>query len=139
MGCLPSHQRSLIGSGHHEDGFRQAFLTKIVLNEFLNFASTLANKTNHRDIALGVSREHGKQHGLANPGAGENAHALALAAGNERIEGFHPQVYRLTDPFALMRGRRASGQSIVFRTRNERPLAIDRFAERIDDASKPGR
>ena len=51
--------------------------------------------------------EHGKQHGLANPGAGENAHALALAAGDEGVEGFHPQIYGLTDPFALMRGRRA--------------------------------
>jgi hypothetical protein len=44
IGRLPAHQRRLVRGRHHDDGAPQALNPKIVLDEFLHLAPTLADQ-----------------------------------------------------------------------------------------------
>ena len=84
-----------------------------------------------------VARQHRQQHRFADAGAGEDAHALAAADGEEGIERAHAEIERRADPHAGMRRRRRSAERIRRRPRRQRPLPVDRLAHGVDHAAEP--
>ena len=78
-----------------------------------------------------------EQNRFADAGAGEDAHALAAAAGGECIECAHAEIERSAHALALVRGRRRIAERIRRMPAGQRPLAVDRFAHRIDHAAEP--
>ncbi len=105
----------------------------------MHLSATFADQPDHSDIGRNVAREHGQQHRLADAGAGagEDAHALAAAARNEGIEGANAEIERRPDPPPRVRERWRIAERIGRRTIEQRSLAIDRLAQRIDHASQP--
>ena len=106
VGGVAAHQRRLVRGRHHDHGAGQAGGAEIVLQEFLHLAAALAHEADHRHVGGGVAGEHRQQHRLANTGAGEDAHPLAGAHGQEGVDAPDPEVQRSADPGAGMgRGR----------------------------------
>ncbi len=139
IGGLAAHQRRLVGGGDNHHGAGQAVGAEVVLQELLHLAAALADQPDHRNVGLDVAGKHRQQHRLADAGAGENAHALAAAAGREGIERPHAEIERAADPAAGMGGRRIVAEAIGRRPRRQRALAVDRLAHRVDDAAEPAR
>ena len=137
MRGLPAHQGRLVGGRHHHHRAGEAGVAEVVLQEFLHLAAAFADQPDHRDIGLHVARQHRQQHRFADAGAGENAHALAAAAGQEGVERPHAEIERRADPAARMRQRRRIAEGIRRRPEQQRPLAVDRLAERIDHPAEP--
>ena len=73
--------------------------------------------------------------GLARLPVAQNQFALAASDGNERIDDFQPGLERHGDRRAVHDGRGGAfdGQALAG---GHRPLAIERTAERVDDASQ---
>jgi hypothetical protein len=103
---LAAHQGRLVGCRHHHDRTREPLRSEVVLDEFLDFAAAFADEADHRHVGCDVAREHRQQHRFADAGAGENAHALAPAAGHEGIERADSKIERGADPAAAMSRRR---------------------------------
>ena len=106
IGGLAAHQRGLVGGRDHHHRAREALLAEIVLQELLHLAAALADEADHRDVGHDIAREHREQHRLADARAGEDAHALAAAAGEEGIERAHAEIERRAHAPARMRRRR---------------------------------
>ena len=69
-------------------------LAQDALDEFLHFATALADQADDDDVGLGVAGHHAQQHALAHAGAGEQADALAATNGQQRIDGAHADIQR---------------------------------------------
>ncbi len=135
---LLAHQRRLVGGRDDDDRACQAFGTEIVLEELLDLAAAFADQPDHVDVGAGIARQHREQHRFADAGAGENAHALADAAGQEGVQRPDAEIERGANASACMGWRRVIAKCIeTVALRQGRP-AIDRAAERIDDAAEPG-
>ena len=134
---LAAHQRRLVRGRDHDDRAREARFAEIVLQEFLHLAAALADQADHRDIGVDVARQHREQHGFADAGARENAHALATAAGEEGVDRAHAEIERRADAAARMRRRRRCAERIRRRPKRQRALAVDRLAHGVDDAAEP--
>ena len=91
------------------------------------------------NVGPGVARQHREQHRFADAGTGEDAHALAEAAGQEGVERAHAEIERPADPAARMRRRRVVAEGEELLALRQGRAAIDGAAERIDDAAEPGR
>ena len=139
VGRLAAHQRRLVGGGDDHDAAREALGAEIVGEEFLHLAAALADQADHGHVGGGVARHHRQQRRLADARAGEDAHALAAAAGEEGIDGAHAEIDLAPDALARMRGRRRGAQQERLAARRQRALAVDRLAQRVDDAAEPGR
>ena len=137
IGRLPTHQSGLVGGRHHHHRAREAFLAKVVLQEFLHLAAALADEADHADVGIDIARQHRQQDRLADPGAGEDAEPLAAAAGQEGIERADAEIKRETDALARMRRRRRVAERHRRATLRQRPLAIDRLAHGIEDPAEP--
>ena len=98
IGRLAPHQGRLVRGRHDDDRACQPFLAEIVLQELLHLAPALADEPDHRDPRGDVAREHRQKDGLADARAGEDAHALAAAAGREGVERAHAEVERRCRP-----------------------------------------
>ena len=129
VGGLAAHQRRLVGGGDHHHRAGEAGVAEIVLQEFLHLAAAFADQPDHRDVGRHVARQHRQQHRFADAGAGENAHALAAAAGQEGIERAHAEIERRADPAAGMRQRRRVAERIRRWPEQQRTLAVDRLAQ----------
>ena len=73
--CRKGRRRRRSGgvrSGYHHDGARQPRRTQIVLEELAHLPPALADQGEHRDIACGMTCQHGQQARFANAGAGEH-------------------------------------------------------------------
>ncbi len=139
IGGLAPHQRRLVRGRDHHDRARQALLAEVVLQEFLDLAAAFADQPDDADRGIDVAREHRQQHRFADAGACENAHALAAAAGEERVHRAHAEIERGADALARMRRRRRIAEWHRRRALRQWPLAVDRLAQRVDDAAEPGR
>ncbi len=137
MGGLAAHQSRLVGGRNHHHRAGETGVAEIVLQEFLHLAAAFADQPDHRDVGHHIARQHRQQHRFADAGAGENAHALAAAAGHEGIERAHAQIERRADPAPRMRERRRVAELIRRGSEQQRALAVDRLAQRIDDAAEP--
>ena len=137
IGRLAAHQRRFVRGRDDDDAARQALGPEIVLDEFLHFAAALADQPDHRRVGGGVARDHRQQHRLADAGAGEDAHALAAAAGQKGVDGAHAEIDLALDALARMGRRRLVAQRIGGAAARQRALAVDRLAQRVDDAAEP--
>ena len=134
---LAAHQRRLIGSRDHDHGAGKTGFAEVVLKEFLHLAAALANEPDHGDVGGDVARQHGQQHRFADAGAGEDAQTLAAAAGQKGIERADAEIERGADAAARVRQRRRVAERIRRRPVEQRALAVDRLAQRIDDPAEP--
>ena len=103
----------------------------------MQLAPALADQTEHQRVGVAVLRQHRKQRGLADAGAGEDAKPLTPAAGREKIERADPEIEPLAQAAPEMGGNGARLQRIVGSTLFERRSLVQRAAERIDHASEP--
>ena len=137
VGRLPPHQRRFVGGGDDDDAARQAVLAQVLGDEFLHLAAALADQADDVDVDRHVARQHRHQHRLADAGAGEDAHALAAAAGQEGVDRADAEIDLAADAAARMGGRRVVADRDADLAGEQRPLAVDRLAQRIDDAAEP--
>ena len=110
---------------------------KIVLQEFLHLAAAFADQADDGDVGGDVAGQHRQQHRFADAGAGENAQALAATAGQKGIERAHAEIERRADAAARMRQRRRIAERIRRRPVEQRALAVDRLAQRVDHPPEP--
>ncbi len=134
---LAAHQRRLVGGRDHDHGAGETGFAQIVLEELLHLAAALADEADDGDVGGDVTREHGQQHRFADAGAGEDAQTLAATAGQKGIERADAEIERGADPAARVRQRRRIAERIWRRAVEQRALAVDRLAERIDDPPEP--
>ena len=99
----------------------QALGAEVALDELAHLAAALADQGDHVDVGLGVARDHAEQRRLADAGAGEDAEALALAAGDQGVDGAHPEGHALRDRRALQRRGRLGHDRRAGRRGGRRP------------------
>jgi hypothetical protein len=102
-----------------------------------DLAATLADQREDGDIAGGVAGQHGQQGGLADPGSGEQAEALAPPAGGEGVEHAHPEIEPLAQPGAPCGWRRGGADGHQRRPVRQLAAPVQGAAERVDDAADP--
>ena len=132
------HHRAFVAGGDDRDGARAVFRER-PFQELAHLAAALADERHHDGVEAAGAGQHGKQRRLADAGAGEDADALAGAERREQIDDADAGLERLLD--ALARHRRRRRASIRHRAarRAGAARAVDRLAERVDDAAFPGR
>ena len=136
---LAPHQRRLVGGRDHHDRAGKSRLAEIVLQELLHLAAALADQPDHRNVGHDVARQHRQQHRFADAGAGENAHALAVAAGDEGVERAHPEIDRGADAPPRMRRRRRGPEGIGLPARGSGPLPSIGSPMAFDHPPEPAR
>jgi hypothetical protein len=72
-------------------------LTKNLLDELLDFATTFTDQADDDDVSCGIAGHHAEQDALADPGSGEKPHPLPAADTEQGIDGAYPDVERLLD------------------------------------------
>ena len=107
--------------------------------QLLHLATAFADKADHRDVRIDIARQHRQQYRLTDAGTGEDAHALAAAAGQEGIECADPEIERFAHPLARIRRRRCISERHWRGALFQRSLSVDRFPHRVEDAAEPGR
>ena len=112
-GGLRADQRRLVARGHHHDALGQAGRSQVALDELVYLAAALADQGDDDHVGVGVAGHHAQQHALAHAGAGENAHPLPLAAGQQAVDRANAGGQRLVDPSGGCRHRAAGGRSDV--------------------------
>ncbi len=127
-GGLAAHQGGLVRRRDDHDRARKALVAEILLEELLHLTAALADEADDGDVRGGIARQHRKKHGLADARAGENAHALATAAGGEGVEHAHAKIEGLPDPAARVGRRRIVAQHRQARTGRQRTLSVDGLA-----------
>ena len=138
IGGLAALQGRFVTGGDHDDGAAQPFLAEGFLDELPNLPAPFADQADHDNVTGGLTRQHGKQHRLADAGAGEDAQTLAAAGGGEDVHGADAEVQPLTDPAARMGRGRGCAQGIGSRPDGQGALAVDRLTEGVDDPAQPG-
>jgi hypothetical protein len=97
-------------------------------------ATPLADQPEHQGIGIAVARQHREQGGLADPGAGEDAHALAFPTRREQIEGAHSQIQPWAQVAPAVSLDRRRLQPVRPGARRQGPPAIQWSPEGVDDA-----
>ena len=134
-GTLQPLQRRLIGRRDDDHRTGQTLGAEVVIDELLHLAAALADQGDHVDVCFTVARDHAQQRALADTRAGEDAHALAEAAGEQAVQSAYTRGQRRANRLATERVRRGVGDSGDARG-VERPLAVDRPRESVDDATE---
>jgi hypothetical protein len=125
---LAAHQCRLVGGRHDDDRAGETRIAQIVLKEFLHLAAAFTDQPDDSDVGGDVAGKHGEQHRFADTGAGENAHALAAAAGDEGVKGANAEIERGADPAPRVRQRRCAAEWIRRRTVEQCSFAVDWLA-----------
>ena len=94
-GSLDARQCRFVAGGDDDHAAREAFGAQIAFDEFVDFTTSLADQTDHDDVGGRVATHHAEQHALADAGAGENAEALAAAAGEQGVDDVDAGAQRL--------------------------------------------
>ncbi len=137
IGRLPAHQRRRVGCRHHDDRARQSGRAEFVLEKLAHLAAALADQRQHRDVAVGMARQHRQQRRLAHPRAREQAKPLALPAGRERVERAHAEIDARPQPGPRGRRRRDRAQRARPRAPRQRAALVERPSQRIDHPTDP--
>ena len=117
-----------------DDRARHALGAEVALDELPHLAATLADEADHVDLVRRRAGDHAQQGRLADARTGEDAEALADAAGHERVERPDAERHALGDAGTLERvGRRASARPRAVRGG---PEAVDRPAEPVQRAAE---
>ena len=89
QGRLHSQQRRLVAGGHDHHAPGQALRPQVALEEFVHFAAALADQADHAHVGRRVAGHHPQRDALAHARAGEDAHPLAQAAGQQAVDRPH--------------------------------------------------
>src|SRR5205823_2072635 len=108
-------------------------------DEFAHLAAALADERDHHRVEALAARQHRQQRRLADARAREDADALAGAKRSEEVDDPDARAQGRLDARAAHRGRRRGVARELALAAAERPHAVDRLAERVDDASLPAR
>src|SRR3974390_2080269 len=137
IGCLAANKRRLIRGRRNDDASLQAICAQIVLDEVLELAPAFAHEPDDDGVGVGIAGEHGEQRRLAHAGAEKDAHALAPAAGDERVERLDTQIELAADACARMCGGRLRLYWVADSAQGQGSLAIDRVRKSVQDPSEP--
>ncbi len=137
VGRFPPQQRGRIGGGRHDHRAGQAVRAQLVLQELAHLAATLADESEHRHVAGGVARQHGKQRRLADAGAGEQPKPLPGAAGGEQVERRDAEVHPLAKPRPGRRLGRGGPHRAGLVTGRQGAASVERLAQRVDHPPEP--
>ncbi len=107
-GGLDAHERGLVGRRDDHDRAGHALGAEVALDELAHLAAALADEADHVDVGRRRAGDHAQQRRLADAGAGEDAEALAAAAGDERVERAHAERDALGDARARRAGPAAA-------------------------------
>ncbi len=114
--ALEAEDGRLVGSGDDDDRPSQTLLAQVAFDELADFAAALADEGDDVDVGGGVAGDHGEQRALPHARAGEDADALALAAGEQAVDAAGAEGEGLRNPLATERMRRVLQHGIfVFR------------------------
>ena len=108
---------------------------EIALDELVDLAAAFADQGDHVHVGRRVARHHAQRHALAHARAGEDAHPLPLAAGQQAVDGADAGRQRLDDPRPLDRGqgrpleRHPVGQRRAWATVDGAALGVDDAAQ----------
>ena len=116
---------------------RHALRAQIVLEKRAHFAVALADQRDHADVGRVVAAHGAEQRALADAAAAEDADALALAAGQQAVDGANAGDQRLGDVLALERAGR-SGEKIV-ESRPQRSAAPPSIGSPKPSSTRPSR
>jgi hypothetical protein len=136
IGRAPPHHGGQIRSRDHDHRARQT-LAPEALEKAGELAAALADQAEHQGIGLAVARQHREQGRLAHAGAGEDAHALALAARREQVEGAHAQIQPPAQVAAAMGRDRRRLDPVGHRPAWQGRPAIQRPCEGVQHATAP--
>ncbi len=98
--ALEAHQRRLVRGGYDHDRARQTELAQVALDELLQLTAALADQGDHGHVGARAARDGAEQRALADAAAREDAHALALADGQQAIDRAHARDQRRRDRLA---------------------------------------
>ena len=129
-GGLAAHHGGLVAGGDHHHGAGQPLGAEVVLEEAADLAAALAHQGDDGDLGVGAARDHGQQGGLAHPGAGEQADALAAAEGGEGVHGAHAGAQLGVDGVPLQGVRRGPVHAGELHA-GDRPLAVEGPAQGV--------
>ena len=135
IGGADAQQGRAVAGGHDDHAARQALGAQVALDEFAHLAAALAHQADDADVGGGVAGHHAHEGALAHAGAGEDAHALALAQGKKRVDRPHAHVHRLGDAPAAHGGRRVVVQGVEGLIVGVR-ASVQGLAQAVDDPAQ---
>ena len=94
---LRAEDRRLVARGDDHDAAGESRGAEIALDEFVDLAAALADQRNHVHVGIGIAGHHAQQNALSHAGAGEDAHPLPFAAGDESVHRANARGKRLVD------------------------------------------
>jgi len=92
---LDADKRRRVGCRDDHDRPPHPLGTQVVLDELAHLAATLANQRDDVHVGGRVAGRHAHQRALADAASREDAHALALRAGHQRVYGANAEAERL--------------------------------------------
>src|SRR5688500_17680456 len=130
-----AEQRSVVAGRRNDDALAQARLAESILKKFLHLASALTDERDYRDISAGVSRNARDQRALAHARPREDAHPLALTAGEQAVDSADTGGDRLPNRLAMQRSDASAIDAAGFRCRDA-ALAVDGLAEAVEHSTE---
>ena len=134
-GSPDAEQGRLVTRRRHDDAAGQAFGPEIALKELIHFATALADQPDDVNVGRRVLGHHAERDALADAGAGEDPHPLALSAGEQTVDHANAGRQRCVDPRTIDRIRRLAIQRRSFGQRRLR-TTVDHTTAGIDDAAQ---
>ena len=105
-GAFDAREGGLVRGGDDHDGFAPAGFVEVFFEELAHFAAAFADQGDHIDVGFGLAGHHAQEGGFADTAAGEDAEALAAAAGDESVDGLDAGAKHVADALAFERVRR---------------------------------
>ncbi len=103
----------------------------------MQLAAALADQPDHQHLGVGARGDHRQERRLADAGAGEDAHPLAVAAGREQVERAHAQRQPWPQTAPALGRDAARLHGIGAAARGQRRAAVDRARHRVEHAAAP--
>src|SRR5690606_3907303 len=111
---------------------------EVGLEEAPDLAAPPADQRQHDDVGLGAAGHHAEQRALADAAAAEHADALPASARQHGVDRAHAGPDGRPDRLARHGIERVRAERRLI-DGAERPLAVDRPAETVDDAAEQRR
>ena len=131
-------RRGTVGSRRDHHRTLHAFRTELLIEKRLDLAVALADQRDHADLGRIFSRHRAQQRALADAAAAEQADSLALAAGQETIDGTDAGDQAFGDMFPRERVGGRSIQRIRFHGFHRR-TAVHGLSESVQHAAEQAR
>ncbi len=133
-----AHHRAFVAGGDHRDR-RLPIGGERVIEEFAHLSAAFADERDDDGVEVRRAGEHRQQRRFADAGAREDADALAGAERREEVDDANAGADRLFHARAPQRWRRVGVERHRPVALRQVAFAVDRPAERVDDAALPFR